>query len=76
MLMPALIFVFSLGVTIQFAIYSWRARMLRFVSTVVAAEAPSSSDNPLKNKEFADLAVYQDLCPSLGGGSGRASSAW
>lgn len=73
MLMAALIFAFSIGATIQFVIYSWRARMLKLVTTVTTERA--SSDNFLKDKGFCDIAAYQELCPSLDKGSEQSLGA-
>jgi hypothetical protein len=63
MFMTALIFAFSIGVTIQFVIYSWRAQMLKVVHIVASQQA--ESDSFLKDKGFCDIAAYQELCPSL-----------
>lgn len=62
MFIPALIFVFSVAATVKFAIYSWRARMLRFVASVEQVE---DAANLLISNSFSDILAYQELCPSL-----------
>lgn len=66
MLIPALIFVFSIAATIKFAIFSWRARMLRYVSNATVDVETSAV---LASRDFTDVSVYQELCPSLDGTS-------
>ena len=64
MLIPILIFVLSLAATIQFTIYSWRARLLRFASNSLV------ESSALGDKSFQDVDVFQELCPSLDSDSG------
>ena len=69
MLIPILIFVLSLAATLQFTIFSWRARLLRFTSESLASQANLNAARLLTDKSFMDVATYQELCPSLDGGS-------
>ena len=64
MLAAALIFVISLAAMIQFAVFTWRAGLLR-----VASEAPETTPlNSLQISDFGKMAAYQQLCPELAGG--------
>jgi hypothetical protein len=67
MLISALLFVFSFATTIKFAIFSWRAGLLRLVADTATNVADAST--LVVGKDFADVSVYQELCPSLEGGA-------
>jgi len=71
MLAAALIFVISLAAMIQFAVFTWRAGLLR-----VASEAPeSAASNSLQSNDFGKVSAYQQLCPELAGSeSGKLRS--
>ncbi|HXZ12661.1 MAG TPA: hypothetical protein VEG64_09735 [Candidatus Sulfotelmatobacter sp.] len=64
MLAAALIFVISLAAMIQFAVFTWRAGLLRATSEV----ADSAGLNSLQSNDFGKMAAYQQLCPELAGG--------
>lgn len=61
MLIPILIFVLSLAATIQFTMYSWRARLLRFASS-------AALESNVVGANFQDVDLFQKLCPSLESG--------
>jgi hypothetical protein len=73
MLIAAFILVISMAALIQFAVFSWRASLLRMVSEPLINEAEgalSPSLNLLSSSSFQEvIAVYRDLCPDLGTGS-------
>jgi hypothetical protein len=64
MLAGSLIFVISFAAMIQFAVFTWRAGLLR-----VALETPeSAAPNSLQSNDFGKVSAYQQLCPELSGG--------
>ena len=65
MLMAAFIFVISVAATIQFAISSWRAGLMRATSTVAIRDPYL-----LNAKGFAEVVAYEDVCPDLGAKAG------
>jgi hypothetical protein len=67
MLIPALIFVLSLAATMQFTIYSWRARLLRFAASS-AVEDSTNAPRVSGANSFHDVDLLQELCPSLDSG--------
>jgi hypothetical protein len=73
MLIAAFILVISTASTIQFAVFSWRASLLRTVSEPLINEAEGTLRpclNLLSSSSFQEiLAVYRDLCPNFGAGS-------
>jgi hypothetical protein len=73
MLIAAFILVISTAAMIQFAVFSWRASLLRTVSEPLISEADGSLQPCLNLLSFSSfqevLAVYRDLCPDLGTGS-------
>jgi hypothetical protein len=73
MLIAAFILVISTAAMIQFAVFSWRASLLRTVSEPLISEADGSLQPCLNLLSFSSfqevLAVYRDICPDLGTGS-------
>ena len=73
MLIAAFILVISMAALIQFAVFSWRASLLRTISEPSINEAEgtlSPSLNLLSSSSFQEvIAVYRDICPDLGTGS-------
>jgi hypothetical protein len=73
MLIAAFILVISTAAMIQFAVFSWRASLLRIVSEPLINEADGSLQPCLNLLSFSSfqevLAVYRDICPDLGTGS-------
>jgi hypothetical protein len=73
MLIAAFILVISVAAMIQFAVFSWRASLLRTVSEPLINEADGSLQPCLNLLSFSSfhevLAVYRDVCPDLGTGS-------
>ncbi|MGB8542649.1 MAG: hypothetical protein WCD49_13530 [Candidatus Acidiferrales bacterium] len=83
MLIAAFILVISVAALMQFAMFAWRASLLRTVSEQYVNEADASLQpypNLLSSTSFAEVkAVYRDLCPELEKGSTpnlRAVSAY
>ena len=74
MLIAAFILVISVAATIQFAVFSWRASLLRTVSEPLVNEADATHKPYLNLISFSSfqevLAVYRDVCPDLETGSG------
>ena len=73
MLIAAFILVISVSALIQFAVFSWRASLLRTVSEPLTNEADGTLEpclNLLSSSSFPEvLTVYRDLCPNLGTGA-------
>jgi hypothetical protein len=73
MLIAAFILVISTAAMIQFAVFSWRASLLRTVSEPLINEADGSLQPCLNLLSFSSfqeiLTVYRDVCPDLGTGS-------
>jgi hypothetical protein len=69
MLIAAFILVISIAALTQFAMFAWRASLLRAVSEQYVNEADASLQpypNRLRSTSFAEVkAVYRDLCPEL-----------
>jgi hypothetical protein len=74
MLIAAFILVISVAATIQFAVFSWRASLLRTVSEPLVNEVDATHKPYLNLISFSSfqevLAVYRDVCPDLETGSG------
>jgi len=72
MLIAALIFVISLATVVQFAVFSWRAGLLRAASEPISAQFESIADCAAKSlisDEFMNITAYGKLCPDIGAGS-------
>jgi hypothetical protein len=73
MLIAAFILVISIAALMQFAVFAWRASLLRTVSERVVDEADATLQphpNLLISSSFQEVvAVYDELCPELEGGS-------
>lgn len=73
MLIAAFILVISIAALLQFAVFAWRASLLRTVSERFVDEADATLQphpNLLISSSFQEVvAVYDDLCPELEGGS-------
>ena len=65
MLIPILIFVMSFAATLQFAIFSWRARLMRFTTQALEGQVYVATATMLTDKSFAEVTGYQQFCPSL-----------
>ena len=69
MLISAFILVVSSAALIQFAIFTWRASVLRTASTQFANEADATFQpcpNLLSSSSFPEVvAIYRELCPEL-----------
>jgi len=70
MLIAAFILVISAAAMIQFAVFTWRASLLRTVSEPLTNEADGALEpclNLLSSSSFQEVvAVYRDVCPDLG----------
>jgi hypothetical protein len=73
MLIAAFILVISTAAMTQFAVFSWRASLLRTISEPLINEADGTLRpclNLLSSSSFQEvLAVYRDICPDLRTGS-------
>jgi hypothetical protein len=73
MLIAAFILVISTAALVQFAVFTWRAGLLRVASEPILdqseAESGQESRNVLKGKDFNEVLARQDLCPDLDTGS-------
>ena len=72
MFISASILVICMAAMIQFAVFSWRAGLLRTIATEPAGDqaelAAEISRNLLNGKDFADISSLQGLCPDLKNG--------
>ena len=73
MLISAFILVVSSAALMQFAIFTWRASVLRTASTQLANQADATFQpcpNLLSSSSFREVvSIYRDLCPELKAGS-------
>jgi len=72
MFIAAFIFVISMATLVQFAISSWRARLLSVASTPLQLESDAMvelSRKLLTASTLKDVLAYQKFCPDLSGGS-------
>ncbi len=72
MLAAAFILVFSVVAMIQFAVFSWRAGLMRVASQPLASPSASDaaiSDNSLNQNDFADVSSVNEICPALSASS-------
>ncbi|MFZ3217695.1 MAG: hypothetical protein WA192_16675 [Candidatus Acidiferrales bacterium] len=69
MFISASILVICFAAMVQFAVFSWRAGLLRTIASQPAGEqadlAAALSHNLLNGKDFAEVAAVQGLCPDL-----------
>jgi hypothetical protein len=67
MLIAAFILVMSLAATVQFAVFIWRAGLLRVAAEPVSEPmlAAETSANPLNTNDFASATAVQGLFPDL-----------
>jgi len=72
MFISAFILVICSAATIQFAVFSWRAGLLRTIATEPGGEqaelTAEASRNLLNGKDFSDISTLQGLCPDLKNG--------
>jgi hypothetical protein len=72
MFISASILVICMAAMIQFAVFSWRAGLLRTIATEPAGDqaelAAEISRNLLNGKDFSDISSLQGLCPDLKNG--------
>ncbi len=73
MLIAAFILVISTAAMVQFAVFTWRAGLLRVASEPMLeqdeADSTEASRNLLNGKDFKEVLARQDLCPDLDTGS-------
>jgi hypothetical protein len=73
MLIAAFILVISTAAMVQFAVFTWRAGLLRVASEPILdhaeAESVEASRNLLNGQDFKEVLARQDLCPDLDTGS-------
>jgi hypothetical protein len=67
MLVAAFMLVISVAAMVQFAVFTWRAGLLRVAAEPLPGEAGSvaNSDNLLNQNDFADASTIQEICPAL-----------
>jgi hypothetical protein len=68
MLVAAFMLVISVAAMVQFAVFTWRAGLLRVAAEAVPVEAVGS-DNLLNQNDFEDASTIQEICPSLSAAS-------
>jgi hypothetical protein len=68
MLVAAFMLVISVAAMVQFAVFTWRAGLLRVAAEAVPGEAVGS-DNLLNQNDFEDASTIQEICPSLSAAS-------
>jgi hypothetical protein len=73
MLIAAFILVISVAALVQFAVFSWRAGLLRVASQplVNQVETGDVSSNLLQAKDFEGVLAYQELCSEIGADAGQ-----
>jgi hypothetical protein len=73
MLIAAFIFVISVAALVQFAVFTWRAGLLRVASQPLPnqVDAAFATRNTLQTNSFEDVSAYQQLCPEVGADAGE-----
>ena len=78
MFISAFILVICSAAMIQFAVFSWRAGLLRTIATEPVGDqaelTAEISRNLLNGKDFADVSSLQGLCPDLKNGQVKLRS--
>jgi hypothetical protein len=75
MLVAAFILVISVAATVQFAIFTWRAALMRVAAEPLVGDAGSvvsPADNLLNQNDFADASTIQAICPDLSAASAES----
>ena len=74
MLIAAFILVISVAALIQFAVFTWRAGLLRTASQPLPNQIDIgyAARNTLQSQDFADVSAYQQLCPEIGADAGQS----
>jgi hypothetical protein len=68
MLVAAFMFVISVAAMVQFAVFTWRAGLLRIAAEQLPGESAfiaDASGNLLNQEDFADASTIQEICPDL-----------
>jgi hypothetical protein len=69
MLVAAFMLVISVAAMVQFAVFTWRAGLLRVAAEALPGEAPGADGNLLNQNDFQDASTIQEICPSLSASS-------
>ena len=69
MLVAAFMLVISVAAMVQFAVFTWRAGLLRVAAEPLPGEAGASGDNLLNQNDFEDASTIQEICPALSASS-------
>jgi hypothetical protein len=68
MLVAAFMLVISVAAMVQFAVFTWRAGLLRVAAEQLPGESAfiaDASGNLLNQGDFADASTMQEICPDL-----------
>lgn len=68
MLVAAFMLVISVAAMVQFAVFTWRAGLLRIAAEQLPGESAfiaDASGNLLNQEDFADASTIQEICPDL-----------
>jgi hypothetical protein len=68
MLVAAFMLVISVAAMVQFAVFTWRAGLLRIAAEQLPSESAfiaDASGNLLNQEDFADASTIQEICPDL-----------
>src|ERR1700677_3373926 len=78
MFISAFILVISFAAMVQFAVFTWRAGLLRTIATEPIGDraevTAEISRNLLNGRDFSEVASLQGLCPDLKKGRGKIRS--
>lgn len=69
MLVAAFMFVISIAAMVQFAVFTWRAGLLRVAGEALPGETAGADSNLLNQNDFQDASSIQEICPSLSASS-------
>jgi hypothetical protein len=69
MLVAAFMLVISVAAMVQFAVFTWRAGLLRVAAEPLPGEASDASSNLLNQNDFQDASTIQEICPALSASS-------
>jgi hypothetical protein len=69
MLVAAFMLVISVAAMVQFAVFTWRAGLLRVAAEALPGEAAGADANLLNQNDFQDASTIQEICPALSASS-------
>lgn len=69
MLVAAFMFVISIAAMVQFAVFTWRAGLLRVAAEALPGETSGADTSLLNRDDFQDASAIHEICPALSASS-------